>query len=461
MAFSTEKGRNWLLKALDPSMTSIEVEGIPDMSVDNVIMLKYNSQFQVSPPPNIQANQTWNCDIYLFPHPVLFGTCLKYISQWDPYDEAKYTTTSTTPAAGKFVMQKNIITDSSSATSGVVRMVERQNFLNTQIVETGNGTVYQKKCNSLKNMIDGCRIAFGAVTLIPNVSSLYDSGVMVATQQAFHTTNYDLNPGTVTPETPDAHQNHGSGMFVNGLQTDVATICSCDSNDFPTFENAVNNPQMLSTRFKNGIYMPYKIMNPQTSEFVETQNRTFFATRGVLTKVTYTKDANQHTTSDCSSVVYEPIIDQGGDSVNSTYTQPFSTAVVMDAYSEISNGLKNVCDLNYGEMQNSGLGMCGSNLMCISIRGLAQQATFSLVFRLGFECRVAAGTNYSMFKYVSPNYDEAALRSYQNVVRQSKDAYVGDLEGSPRLRQALSALIGIEPNEEPGDMPGFVGSIGV
>ena len=83
MAYSTEKGRNWLLKALDPSMTSIDVDGIPDMSVDNVIMLKYNSQFQVSAPASIQANQTWNADIYLFPHPVLFGTCLKYNSSFN------------------------------------------------------------------------------------------------------------------------------------------------------------------------------------------------------------------------------------------------------------------------------------------------------------------------------------------------------------------------------------------
>ena len=473
MAYSTEKGRNWLLKALDPSMTSVDVDGIPDMSVDNVIMLKYNSQFQVSAPASIQANQTWNADIYLFPHPVLFGTCLKYNSSYNIYDKvshkvADYVVGQTTYHQ-YFELDSNTVFDSSSATTGEVNFVERQNFLNTQVkadhvVGMTNSDFILKSADLSKN-VDGVRIAFGSVTLIPNVSSLYDSGVLVATQQATHKTYSDLNPTSIAPPTQDASQNYSGGNgAVFPLNTDVSQICEFDENDFPTFENAVNNPQMLSTRFKNGIYMPYKIMNAQTSSFRKKKKKTYFATKPILEKCTFVKQSTDTSTKKCLSVTYAPIIDQGGANLYNKFTNPLTGDIVTQNFQNVSTGKVKISDLSYGDMANNnnwGIDLCGDNIMCISIRGLAQQATFSLVFRLGFECRVAAGTNYSMFKYVSPNYDEAALRSYQNVVRQSKDAYVGDLEGSPRLRQALSALIGIEPSEETGDMPSFVGSIGV
>ena len=472
MAFSSEKGRNWLLKALDPSMTSIDVDGVPDMAVDNVIMLKYNSQFQVSAPSYIQVNETWNADIYLFPHPVLFGTVIKYGSRWNPYDQVTYNATETfTPTGGTtitgiFNMADNSVTGPNATEVERVTMVERMNLLNTQIADANvSGSSYQKKCKTLCDNVDGVRIAYGSVTLIPNVSSLYDSGVLVATQQSFHTGQFDLNPTMLDYDNASGNPSYGTAGIV-GLNTDTATICACDDNDFPTFENAVNNPQMLSTRFKNGVYMPYKIMNPQVHPFRALSKKSFFATRGILTGVEYVKPSNTESTKKAKSVYYEPLIDQGVDNLTNWFTSGLSTSAQYDNFLDVSKGKARICDLSYTQMHDtsygSGIPMVGSNVMCICLRGLAQQATFSLVFRVGFEARVSAGTNYSMFKYVSPNYDEQALRSYQNVVRQSKDAYVGDLENSPRLRQALSALIGIEPNTDVNaDMPGFVGSIGV
>ena len=459
-------------------MTSIDVDGVPDMAVDNVIMLKYNSQFQVSAPSYVQANETWNADIYLFPHPVLFGTVIKYGSRWNPYDQVTYNSTETfTPTGGEtitgiFNLSDNVVMGTTTTEIERVSMVERMNLLNTQVAEANvQGTSYMKKCKTLCDNVDGLRIAYGSVTLIPNVSSLYDSGVLVATQQAFHTGSFDLNPPSLSTDGSTGNPQYGSAGIV-GLNTDTATICACDDNDFPTFENAVNNPQMLSTRFKNGVYMPYKIMNPQVHPFRPLSRKTFFATRGILTGVEYVKPSNTESTKKAKSVYYEPLIDQGGANENNWFTSGInSTGTQWDNWIDVSSGKARICDLSYSQMYSfdvannpngNGIPMVGGNLMCICLRGLAQQATFSLVFRLGFEARVAAGTNYSMFKYVSPNYDEQALRSYQNVVRQSKDAYVGDLENSPRLRQALSALIGIEPNtDDTGDMPGFVGSIGV
>lgn len=498
MAFSTEKGRNWLLKALDPSMTSIDVDGVPDMSVDNVIMLKYNSQFQVSAPSYIKPNQTWNADIYLFPHPVLFGTCLKYGSGWKLYDSVKkhndsvsFTDGTSTISCKPFELTNgNIIVPDSTSMQGEVEIVERQNFLNTQVaaseyasVQAGGtiqvqATEYQKRCKTLRENVDGLRIAYGSVTLIPNVSSLFDAGVMVATQQAIHKEFVDMdcpNDAGINPEqnnqvkTTNPEPNRAG---VIGQRTDMGRIGVFDSNDFPTFENAVNNPHMLSTRFKNGIYMPYKIMNAQVHPFRSTSNNAFFSTRAIPTKYKWIKNSTDTQAKYATEVTYEPIIDQGGDGIKYAVTEnpqdpsnpEIFTGSVYDSFKMVESGESGICDLNFNQMKYGqvGIDMVGSNVMCICIRGLSQQATFSLVFRMGFEARVSAGTNYSMFKYVSPNYDEQALRSYQNVVRQSKDAYVGDLEGSPRLRQALSSLIGIEPNtDDTGEMPGFVGSIGV
>lgn len=468
MAYSSEKGRNWLLKALDPSMTSVDVDGVPDLATDNVIMLRYNSQFQISAPSYLQANETWDADIYLFPHPVLFGSVCKYGSGWKLFDNI--TVDNTTHL---FHFANNGVTlptlDPAGPTTLNQTPVEIQTFLNTQVDESlvpnipeDNQTRYQRKCRTMRNNVDGIRIAYGAVTLIPNVSSMFDSGVMVGTQQASHRNYVDIdNPGGNNNNTITNPVNQYS--MLSGKQTDLCKVSMFDVNDFPTFENAVNNPHMLSTRFKNGIYMPYKIMNPQVHPFRNCVDSVFFATRPVVTEVTWAGQSGTRV-HDANSVKFKSLVDQGGHGVTYTTAGMAGSADVEAACKELINCEKQIMDLSFDEINGGqvGIDLCGTNIMCICIRGIARQATFSLVFRMGFEGRVSAGTSYSMFKYISPNYDEEALKSYQNVVRQSKDAYVGDMEGSSRLRQALSSLMGIEPKtDEKGEMPKFVGSIGV
>ena len=83
--------------------------------------------------------------------------------------------------------------------------------------------------------------------------------------------------------------------------------------------------------------------------------------------------------------------------------------------------------------------------MCtVHMTGCSSTAPIKLILKIGVEILLSAGSPYSPFKFISPKYDESALKSYLRCTRAMRDAYfanAGGMGGQAEFIKALSDLI--------------------
>lgn len=83
--------------------------------------------------------------------------------------------------------------------------------------------------------------------------------------------------------------------------------------------------------------------------------------------------------------------------------------------------------------------------MCaIHMTGVSSTAPIKIITRMGIEILLTAGSVYSPFKYISPEYDESAIKSYLRCTRSMRDAYyanAGGIGGQPEFIKAMTELI--------------------
>ena len=83
--------------------------------------------------------------------------------------------------------------------------------------------------------------------------------------------------------------------------------------------------------------------------------------------------------------------------------------------------------------------------MCtVHMTGCSSTAPIKLILKIGIEILLTAGSPYSPFKFISPKYDESALKSYLRCTRAMRDAYfanAGGMGGQAEFIKALSDLI--------------------
>lgn len=83
--------------------------------------------------------------------------------------------------------------------------------------------------------------------------------------------------------------------------------------------------------------------------------------------------------------------------------------------------------------------------MCtVHMTGCSSTAPIKLILKIGIEILLSAGSPYSPFKFISPKYDESALKSYLRCTRAMRDAYfanAGGMGGQVEFIKALSDLI--------------------
>lgn len=83
--------------------------------------------------------------------------------------------------------------------------------------------------------------------------------------------------------------------------------------------------------------------------------------------------------------------------------------------------------------------------MCtVHMTGCSSTAPIKLILKVGIEILLNAGSPYSPFKFISPKYDESALKSYLRCTRAMRDAYfanAGGMGGQAEFIKALSDLI--------------------
>lgn len=83
--------------------------------------------------------------------------------------------------------------------------------------------------------------------------------------------------------------------------------------------------------------------------------------------------------------------------------------------------------------------------MCtVHMTGVSSTAPIKLIMRMGVEILLTASSLYSPFKYISPEYDESAIKSYLRCTRAMRDAYyanAGGMGGQAEFIKALSDLV--------------------
>lgn len=107
-------------------------------------------------------------------------------------------------------------------------------------------------------------------------------------------------------------------------------------------------------------------------------------------------------------------------------------------------------DVTAGATPNSALArgtmpdMLEFQMCTVHMTGCSSTAPIKLIIKIGIEILLNAGSPYSPFKFISPKYDESALKSYLRCTRAMRDAYfanAGGMGGQAEFIKALSDLI--------------------
>lgn len=107
-------------------------------------------------------------------------------------------------------------------------------------------------------------------------------------------------------------------------------------------------------------------------------------------------------------------------------------------------------DVTVGAVSNSALtrgtmpDMLEFQMCTVHMTGCSSTAPIKLILKIGIEILLNAGSPYSPFKFISPKYDESALKSYLRCTRAMRDAYfanAGGMGGQAEFIKALSDLI--------------------
>ena len=242
LPYSTIDGGRWLKKALDPVDINTEVSGLPDINTNQRAILNYQMQDDIPVPrsetfnPNVM--QSYDADLYLYQDPIVYGMSVSYPQS------------TKNPAEFPITIDINLDFNADTNTRIVDCIVKLASgtsprtynvFYNNQI----EGSTVSQKLDSLQRYCQRSRIIYGGIQAIPACSALFDSGTIEATQQIF------------SPE----------NKMVTNLNTSSSTgvpyRCQVfKPNDYPDEGSSIQNATSLYCRYKEGLYMPYKLVNP-------------------------------------------------------------------------------------------------------------------------------------------------------------------------------------------------------
>ena len=278
-----------------------------------------------------------------------------------------------------------------------------------------------------------------------SVSKLTNSaGVIAATAAATNFTTYQT-PMTFVPNAND------SGFVLS------ATVPSpADSAD-----NISKNP-ILGFRFDVVNYLG------QRGYFYLTLNNQFSWVDDTVSTVI---QGSSHQNRNVSKIFKGPVVEgiSGGYSANFANDTWWSDSTIRNGdyiripeiltawdtqgtgYTQNPLGLQWVStDVTAGATPNSALArgtmpdMLEFQMCTVHMTGCSSTAPIKLILKVGIEILLSAGSPYSPFKFISPKYDESALKSYLRCTRAMRDAYfanAGGMGGQAEFIKALSDLI--------------------
>lgn len=319
--FNTVEGGKWLSKALDPASIRTDVGGLPDTNSSNVCVLNYQTQDAITPydvtltsgagESNAEFT-SYDADLMLYQHPIYLGCSASYLS--DTAD----------PAIGKFT----IYGGTTSVKLGNDGAVSNFTIVSTDYNKYGiffsqsnpfapsafgprtislikneqiPGRTYTDQQAQMTKFCQRYRFIYGGAQVIPSCSDNYNSGTVEACQQVFNAgesvaNNIKINQsntGALKDFTP-AMGNDDTRSFV----TSQVKVLNFNDNDFPTSSDIVQNPQGMLARYREGVFIPYKMVNPLnhpylTAEEQKVINSPFWIT-GAKAKLYDNKNKDKH-----------------------------------------------------------------------------------------------------------------------------------------------------------------------
>ena len=294
--FNTVEGGKWLSKALDPASIRTDVGGLPDTNSSNVCVLNYQTQDAITPydvtltsgAGESNAEYTsYDADLLLYQHPIYLGCSASYLS--DTAD----------PAIGKFTIYGGTTSIKLSNAGAVTDLTITSTDYNkygiffSQSNPFAPSTFGPRTISLIKNeqipgrtytdqqaqMIKFCqryRFIYGGAQVIPSCSDNYNSGTVESCQQVFNAgesvaNNIKINQsntGALKDFTP-ALGNDDTRSFV----TSQVKVLNFNDNDFPTSSDIVQNPQGMLARYREGVFIPYKMVNPLNHPYLTAEEQ--------------------------------------------------------------------------------------------------------------------------------------------------------------------------------------------
>ena len=462
LPYTTIDGGKWLKKALDPADIDVEINGLPDTTTNPCCVLNYQFQGDIPVPHSTtyvaNTTQSYDVDFYVFQNPITLGMSVSR------------------PAGTKNPVGVGLSKTESASRAGAFTLPPGYSFATVQVFENPQieGNTKNEKLDSLERYCQRHRMIYGGVQCIPACSALFDSGTIEATQQIFSPEEKNINDNLITRK---------SGSGVNTVYTDQVEdkvhLCQhFEPNDFPDEGSSIQNATALYCRYKEGLYMPYKIRNPLIHNYKGSEQRIFTEAPYVITdQIYYRGEKNQAVVllagiiDPETNTVYCPDNDVTIDDVFITcYTKsgiPFKISMkwadvpssftfpdILPAYKSnnilkldaAGNGTSespfyHIEGGNFGTAEmgrtnaevtvNKDYTVCDipcteSNVGIICFRSIGLQASIRVIFRFGLEMMITAGGVYSPFKHKAPKYDQKALNSYIRAVHNMRDAFLGN-----------------------------------
>lgn len=294
--FNTVEGGKWLSKALDPASIRTDVGGLPDTNSSNVCVLNYQTQDAITPydvtltsgAGESNAEYTsYDADLLLYQHPIYLGCSASYLS--DTAD----------PAIGKFSIYGGT-TAINSTQAGVLSgfAITSEDYDNYGIFfsqsnpfapsafgprtisliknEQIPGRTYTDQQAQMIKFCQRYRFIYGGAQVIPSCSDNYNSGTVESCQQVFNAGESVANNIKINQSNTDSLKNFTPAMSNDDTRSFVTSqvkVLNFNDNDFPTSSDIVQNPQGMLARYREGVFIPYKMVNPLNHPYLTAEEQ--------------------------------------------------------------------------------------------------------------------------------------------------------------------------------------------
>lgn len=542
-AYEYAEGRAWLWKALNPQNTETAAVGIPSHQTNNISCLNYQSQYDITPPGNISATApSYDVDLFLNHNPLLFGCAITSPTGTMDLSEIGALRIAIDTGAKTITLSPEDSPMKTVALRTVTQLINTQ--INPEVFKYSGSLASRRVLFS--QLTQKNRMAYGSALAIPTCSDLNNGGLITACQQICEPQRTLIDSA--------------KGVYLNSYST----------TDFPDVSDTIQNPQMYSARYNDGCYMPYKMREPFTQGYTNSERevtcRAPYVVTGIsaICLISYNSTTTgttfgtqeQFFSVDNSSSTFSAVASFPSGVVDAdkmqvlalkvyatnylgqkgyyyisknlagsfgNYTSTFTPAVaagfnntlilnssqVVSVLGNVFNGpvfegawpvgrvafpttaavnsaasffgntailnneiinipeivtfydsqgtadFQNPNGLQFGSLDITvgGTGgaergtipdMLENQMATVHMTGVSNTAPVKLILKMGIEILLTAGSPYSPFKFISPKYDESALKSYLRCTRVMRDAYfaaAGGAGGQVEFMRALNDLI--------------------